>query len=59
MKQARGNMSGSLASYRREKDVPGALICLKGDLAGHCLIIVKYPTGGGDKSPTPAGPSIW
>ena len=34
-----------LASYRREKDVPGALICLWGDLAGHCLILVKYPTG--------------
>ena len=25
-------MNSDLASYRREKDVPGALICLQGDL---------------------------
>ena len=32
-------MNSDLASYRREKDIPGALICLWGDLAGHCLIL--------------------
>ena len=67
MKRARGNSSGArtareefgLVSHRRDKDSSGPLICLWGDLAGHCLILVKYPTGGGDNSPTPAGPSIW
>ena len=52
MKRARGNSLGArttredfgLVSHRREKDVSGALICLWGDLAGHCLILVKYPT---------------
>ena len=34
-----------LASHGRDKDSSGPLICLWGDLAGHCLILVKYPTG--------------
>ena len=67
MKRARGNSSGArtareefvLASHGRDKDSSGPLICLWDALAGHCLILVKYPTGGGDNSPTPAGPSIW
>ena len=53
MKRARGNSSGArtareefvLASHGRDKDSSGPLICLWGDLAGHCLILVKYPTG--------------
>ena len=67
MKRARGNSSGArtareefgLVSHRRDKDSSGPLICLWGDLAGHCLILVKYPTGDDVKASTPAGPSIW
>ena len=67
MKRARGNSSGArtareefvLASHGRDKDSSGPLICLWGDLAGHCLILVKYPTGDDVKASTPAGPSIW
>ena len=67
MKRARGNSSGArtareefvLASHGRDKDSSGPLICLWGDFAGHCLILVKYPTGDDVKASTPAGPSIW
>ena len=67
MKRARGNSLGArtareefvLASHGRDKDSSGPLICLWGDLAGHCLILVKYPTGDDVKASTPAGPSIW
>ena len=67
MKRARGNSSGArtareefvLASHGRDKDSSRPLICLWGDLAGHCLILVKYPTGDDVKASTPAGPSIW
>ena len=47
------------ASYTREKDVPRALICVQGKLAGHCLILVKYPTGDDVNASTPAGPNSW
>ena len=67
MKRARGNSLGArtaceefvLASHGRDKDSSGPLICLWGDLAGHCLSLVKYPTGDDVKASTPAGPSIW
>ena len=67
MKRARGNSLGArtareefvLASHGRDKDSSGPLICLWGDFAGHCLILVKYPTGDDVKASTPAGPSIW